>query len=720
MEQISKEQLEQFEKWYKTDKHANNENLYKDEITDQYLNSLDDEKLIEFFKKFLQVGGGIQSYDSRDLKNFLLIIKNKIEKFRNFILQPFKRNFDYNKWFSDRKEYKGFGEGIASIFLHRVDSLKYPILNRKVRNAMKYLGKKLPDDDAKAYNKLIEILRQMLENYKEFNNSLFKVDAFFHYIIGVEKVNNKSGSLNSDNHQYWIFQGNPKFYDIYSALKDNSLKSWGVKQNKAEIKVGDKIIIWVVGDKPGCYALATVSSEVKKIVPDDAENKYYIDKSKFNHQDDGVEIIVDHNFWDYPVYKEQLSSPFHGRQGTNIKSNTKLYEEILNKVKASTKRSPLNVILYGPPGTGKTYKTIIMAAEIITGEKYGNDEKDYGDALKVFKAKMGNQIEFITFHQNYSYEDFIQGLRPDTELQGKLSFKKVDGVFKKIADRALENFKRSKRRITPTFDETFKAFFKPLLEETVESITIQMKKSEYKITAVTESTIEFEKASGKSCHTLNIGSLKRMYEAGKNEIILGGLQSYYNPLLNKLLESSKKIEAMLEKELKYVIVIDEINRANISRVFGELITLIEEDKRYGGKIPMTCTLPSGDEFNVPSNLYIIGTMNTADKSIALLDVALRRRFEFDAMYPEYGLVKNGKYREVLRKINDKIKESKKGYDFQIGHAYFMEEGELKDIMNKKVIPLLLEYFMNDEDAVRSILRKAELEIEENSWPIKVK
>ena len=151
-----------------------------------------------------------------------------------------------------------------------------------------------------------------------------------------------------------------------------------------------------------------------------------------------------------------------------------------------------------------------------------------------------------------------------------------------------------------------------------------------------------------------------------------------------------------------------------------LITLIEPDKRSHGEIPLEAKLPSGDYFIVPSNLYIIGTMNTADKSIALLDIALRRRFEFESMYPLYEIKGSEIYdKDILLKINEQIIKSK-GHDFQIGHAYFM--GENKDLiqrMNKKVIPLLLEYFMNDEKEVKGILFNAGLQVEENSWPIKI-
>jgi len=175
---------------------------------------------------------------------------------------------------------------------------------------------------------------------------------------------------------------------------------------------------------------------------------------------------------------------------------------------------------------------------------------------------------------------------------------------------------------------------------------------------------------------------------------------------------------------KYVIIIDEINRANISRVFGELITLIEKDKRSHGSVPLATTLPSGERFIVPSNLYIIGTMNTADKSIALLDIALRRRFEFVAKYPQYEI--QGKpihMVEFLQRLNMLIVESGKGNDFTIGHSYFMDHGEEFDFIktiNNKVIPLLLEYYMNAVDEVKKILNDAlQGEYKIDHWPLKL-
>lgn len=470
-----------------------------------------------------------------------------------------------------------------------------------------------------------------------------------------------------------------------------------------DIKIGDIIL---AQDGANVLGIGIISDDY-----------IYEAKDGFSHQRPIEWKTTDLKFWNEiglrtSVYKLTDLNLTHKIDSLLNDQNDKLSSKTnSNKMKIS-----LNQILYGPPGTGKTYNTVLEAAKIIT-----NDEAiDYDYALEVFNKNLNDQIEFITFHQNYSYEDFIQGIRPDIENGKDLSFEKKDGVFKRIADRAHKNLEDSKNPASAKkdFHIVFQELIQPLVDGDTKELEIKMIKSSFYITEVGEKSIEFRKNIGASEHTLSINTLKKMYEKGTNDIILGGLQPYYNPILTLLLEKGKNQLPQVE-EKNYVIIIDEINRANISRVFGELITLIEEDKRSHGKIPMSVTLPSGDSFIVPSNLYIIGTMNTADKSIALLDIALRRRFEFVPMYPKYeGLEKPVNFPDVLQKINEKIKKIK-GPDFQIGHSYFMENENLLEIMNIKVIPLLLEYFMNDETQVKEIITIDGYKVDDNTWPLKL-
>ena len=328
-------------------------------------------------------------------------------------------------------------------------------------------------------------------------------------------------------------------------------------------------------------------------------------------------------------------------------------------------------------------------------------------------------------------------MRPNTENDGQLSFEKKDGIFKKIADKALKNLIESEKAPEEISNEKrFEAALEYFIEEISENegmykITencqvYKVEEDAFRYTGDNwnrhENGIRMKFSDLKEFYLNNIQTRKQIKDLNHVSSLAKQHATYYFGVYQGLLKHIKNDLVNISHEIQknFVIVIDEINRANISRVFGELITLIEPDKRSHGSIPMELKLPSGDKFAVPSNLYIIGTMNTSDKSIALLDIALRRRFEFEAMYPLYKIEGQEIYDvEILRKINEQIIKSK-GYDFQIGHAYFMDENnKLTERMNKKVIPLLLEYYMNDEKEVTNILKTAGLKIEEKSWPLRV-
>jgi 5-methylcytosine-specific restriction endonuclease McrBC GTP-binding regulatory subunit McrB len=162
------------------------------------------------------------------------------------------------------------------------------------------------------------------------------------------------------------------------------------------------------------------------------------------------------------------------------------------------------------------------------------------------------------------------------------------------------------------------------------------------------------------------------------------------------------------KDKNYVIIIDEINRANISKVFGELITLIEEDKRWGELNETSATLQSGEPFAVPNNLYIVGTMNSADKSISLIDAALRRRFDFIEQKPDSRLVTDDVLKAMLENINLSLVEELDSTDLLVGHSYFMNKtgNDLCSILNNNIIPLLYEYFYDNRKKVANLLNDA--------------
>lgn len=379
--------------------------------------------------------------------------------------------------------------------------------------------------------------------------------------------------------------------------------------------------------------------------------------------------------------------------------------------------SALNTILYGPPGTGKTYNTVVEALCILDlVDKEALSKFDHAE-LKVrfddYRSK--GQIEFVTFHQNYSYEDFMVGLRPQSDGDG-LKFYQHKGTFYTIAEKARENYLASKSgaRISRKYDDVILELLSPL--DKGEAVRISMASGkEFSITKVTDFSLHFEKSNGSTLHTLSLDTLRDW--VNEKRTISGGLSSYYKPLV-EMIRSLMRTELVQEPApLKnYVLIIDEINRANISKVFGELITLLEEDKRLGAPSELKVTLPNGENnFSVPPNLYVIGTMNTADKSIALIDIALRRRFQFIGMYPQYDHEKlSSEDKDLLKSINEAIYEKKKSADFLIGHAYFMKDNKTKDVIEQQVIPLLMEYFSGRTDIVASIFENTDWKVSYDS------
>jgi hypothetical protein len=396
--------------------------------------------------------------------------------------------------------------------------------------------------------------------------------------------------------------------------------------------------------------------------------------------------------------------------------------------KQETVKYPLNQILYGPPGTGKTWQTIQYALGVLEGSSLATLAQEPRQVLiKRFKAyQQAGQIGFITFHASYAYEDFVQGLRPMLQTEGQLAFELKDGIFKELADQAKRNFLavQNSGSKKPDFDTVFDSFMQPLLSGEEEEMLIPMKRKDahFFITEITHASIKTRKQTGTSNHTLSLNTLEQMYYADQVIWKKSGLTPYYRPLLEKLHEHANQVQMEQEQagitadnsSKNYVLIIDEINRANMSRVFGELITLLESDKRLGAENEVMMTLPSGDSFSLPPNLYLIGTMNTADKSIALVDIALRRRFHFIPVFPEAALIPHESWRSAFAALNALIRE-RKGADFQIGHAYFLNEDSLALILNNKVIPLLQEYFLNDLRTVKVLLAQVGWKTTETSW-----
>ena len=297
-------------------------------------------------------------------------------------------------------------------------------------------------------------------------------------------------------------------------------------------------------------------------------------------------------------------------------------------------QQPLNQILYGPPGTGKTYTTINKAVKTasplfdFTNKNRDEIKKEY------LKCVKDGQIKFATFHQSLSYEDFIEGIKPlkPLPLETYVKYDVQDGIFKKLCADAKSNYENSKveNKSKLSFEDAFELFKEEWEAKPDMKFPLKTEGYEFTIIGFTNTSIQFRKASGGTSHTLSIKTLEDQYY-GKQFNFQQGVGIYYPSVLKKIQSygENRRTEVKLKS---FVLIIDEINRGKVSQIFGELITLIEEDKRIGKKEEIEVVLPySKENFSVPPNLYIVGTMNTADRSVEALDTALRRRFSFEEM-----------------------------------------------------------------------------------------
>ncbi|MFQ3202778.1 MAG: 5-methylcytosine-specific restriction protein B [Pseudoalteromonas tetraodonis] len=443
---------------------------------------------------------------------------------------------------------------------------------------------------------------------------------------------------------------------------------------------------------------------------------------------------------EYWMFEEEILQPYYaltlkdlGFDSSQISRPTNLSSsvEVMNTVS-------LNQILYGPPGTGKTYHSIqaaVKAAEpeifsaLGINESSGATPEQRAELTRLYKELYNaGRIRFVTFHQSYGYEEFVEGLSAKTEGD-QLSYFEKDGVFKSLCLDAKEHQIAKTKTVASTFEDKWQGFSEELAEaEDGIKIDTLSKKTYFTVTDITNNTIRFDKSKGASVHSLSVKTLRAVHNGEKE--IKGGLQPYYGAVIEYLNKFKTRNDAAKKERKNFVLIIDEINRGNISKIFGELITLIEPSKRLGQPEAIEVTLPySGDKFSVPDNLYIIGTMNTADRSLALMDTALRRRFDFIEMMPDYNVLHNeegssfkvesdGFEIDLARLLETMNKRIAALYDreHQLGHAFLMpvvkaiaagddEKAlhELKSCFQNKIIPLLAEYFFEDWQKIRLVV-----------------
>jgi len=883
----TQELIDAFFQWYSSDPHSKNEDHYSETITRNHLSGLSKSDFLYFFQKFAHEGGHLQSGGQRSSGKFLKTIETLYDQFRPFVLSPFDPDFDVAKWLAGTKDFNYFGIGLATIYLNRVDKNRFPILNNKTAASLKLFKISLPSNIEKRYKAVLEAQQQFIGWFPQVDN-FYRADALNQFLIGEEEgkpwqkeLSNGAGP--SPELRYWIFQGNPQYYDLIGALRDGVLKSWTVNQYKNEIKTGDKIILWVAGGNSGCYGLATVTSEVKVIPKDPQEDSYWTNPVQ-KEDIEGVMIHIDQNLWNTPVLKEEIDdlpgfSDFPaGTRGTNLKitethfnsiknlilgrgevhywiyapgPNAKFWDECLEKgimvfgvdelvdlrtyeskgaiekalIKASnlknrptndaraawefsrvvkpgdviiakkgrtkyigygiaagpydydarrstyrnvrtmkwvkkgnwietkgpivlktltditkypeyveklkkligiedqdledqdSKRSKtmlaLNTILYGPPGTGKTYAlrneymTRFTESQMVTQEQFAQELAGELTWLQVITiilydlgpAKTADIFDHLLLQAKIRLSS---NQNPKNTIWAWLQrHTKIDCPNVKYAQ-------REEPMIFSKDDHAVWTVDREMVDEQLPELIDKLKTfREFKPNNKEIRRYEYVTFHQSYCYEDFVEGIKPVMSEEAAETLTYEIKPGIFKKMVKL--------ALDDPNHDYALLIDEINRGNVASIFGELISLIENDKRQGAPNELRAQLPySRQEFVVPGNLYIIGAMNTADRSVEALDTALRRRFTFVAIPPQPELIKQPRNLEVdLRRllitINLRI-EKLLDKDHCIGHSYFMgiaqtndPLGELCSIFSTRILPLLEEYFYGDPAKIGMVL-----------------
>ena len=369
-----------------------------------------------------------------------------------------------------------------------------------------------------------------------------------------------------------------------------------------------------------------------------------------------------------------------------------------------------NIILQGAPGTGKTYNTAALALAIC-GEQI---PEDHGEVMRRYEElQKEGRIGFVTFHQSMDYEDFVEGIKPKTE-NGTVSYEVEDGIFKKICEEGQSHLNRGshfikeENRVSVSqvvhndIDEAINSFLKDIPKE---GIYIPSVRNPSKMFLVyKEGGSLYVKGDGRS-YPIRMKSVRAGEYDYRHQSYEPAVGQYIRKHYLSITDSPHIVEKTVWNEEtrsseNYVLIIDEINRGNVSKIFGELITLLEADKRIGGDHPIRVTLPySKESFGVPSNLYIIGTMNTTDRSVGNIDYAVRRRFAFATLKADRKLVEQNSIPEAVTlfdAVESFIKKHQIDMDFEdlmVGHSYFFAKGEseLELKWQYEILPLLNEY-----------------------------
>jgi len=743
----------------------------------------------------------IREANQNNLINFYIFRdESSFNKSKEFLKINDRITLLNNGKFSEIKIYDGETLTLAPTYINE----RFRVFDLSIDEMIEINRKTIRKNSIRKTNRSNNVERLKLIQKELINNGFFKFNTFFTYNdtllnnLVYKDVKNKILSEISllENENVYKISMSPKDIndDIYEmflqqgfiVVHRDTLKMAGSSLSQgqifsAEIKIND--YFYLSRGNKYFELIGKITSDAEPCSNSEWRNKGWVQRS--------FEIIKE-SFSDnqYKNVKKWWTPNFNSTciqipKNEIVLANSLIFEPffgikftqglppIKNNNQMNNQNNSLNQILYGPPGTGKTYNSINKAISI-TNPAFANWQKREDVKNEYDRLVKDNKILFTTFHQSMSYEDFIEGIKPNQiENRDTLSYEIKAGIFKIACARAA--YLCHKKHIqakggsmaTYKFDDLYNSFIesiKPSIRNnqypTYKTITgkdveifevnsqgsIRARAKGSKATQVAPLTQEnIEKLYNKYKNISDIDNLSQIREAVQVSprstefyAVFGGIKKFEENYMpdNTIDEEEVSIDTMEDEDKvkkftagiyndaiiqfgkeaeAVVLILDEINRGNVSQIFGELITLIEDDKRIGRPECLEVILPySKSKFAIPPNLFLVGTMNTADRSVEALDTALRRRFAFEELPPKYDLNElqysygGVKGHEILQTINKRI-EKLLDKDHLIGHSYFIlknsenVEIKLKNSFYKNIIPLLQEYFFGDFGKIGLVL-----------------
>lgn len=654
------------------------------------------QQLIERYKELLQKNGGLQGCN--ELYKWELISKQKGHP--NPEVEDFKSEI-YNLKFS----VSSGGE------------LCYHTQITAIRNLTQYKSNEYRETIQSLFNESIH-LQERIINFIKRNKQLWQE-------IAHKFSNNTSSMCDERIISCFLTFHNPSLYTFY---KDSVYSSLCKYLNITPAKPKYKLVHYYSLLSP---IIETVEedTELLEMVQNELKTHNYIHSLPLIAQD-----MLWHLSTRFKVIDNAISIDGENEIAIN-NSSSEMKEITLLKQKKQ-------IILQGAPGTGKTYKTAELAVALCDGvDTTSMDRKDIIERYHELYDE--GRIGFVTFHQSTDYEEFVEGIKPNITGNG-ITYKVLDGIFKKMAIIASATKHNITNEIPKYFgSEDYNSIYTSILNDIKTGKITALESAKYGTFPVYCDGDDIKcnsKAVKRHSHLKTLFN----YFINKDRYDIRGLgrddyfklieqltdgrtrtldYNYYQGVLRVMLQRAKEATIGIKKQSTetlveiedyndnivpdqpYLLIIDEINRGNISKIFGELITLLEADKRIGEENELTVTLPYSQEtFGVPSNLYIIGTMNTADRSVGYIDYAIRRRFAFITLKADRNVIENYytdndlkqkalayfDQADTLMKVSSEYEKD----DLMIGHSYFLakSEEELQNKMVFEVRPLLLEYF----------------------------